>query len=109
MSVRVVDGDLVTAYGVGIDACWDGLLHRRSAVKPVTRFSTKPFQCHSAATLDGLTSGEGDSIVCAFLRMHRCFWHPPREKSIFWNKETQKKASCRFCSKNSAHDWTVPL
>ena len=63
MSVRVVDGDLVTAYGVGIDACWDGLLDRRSAVKPVTRFSTEPFQCHSAATLDGLTSGEGDSIV----------------------------------------------
>lgn len=63
MSVQVVEGDLVTAYGVGIDACWDGLLDRRSAVKPLTRFSTDPFQCHCAATLDGLTSGEGDSIV----------------------------------------------
>ncbi len=63
MSVCVVDGDLVTAYGTGLDVCWSGLLSGRSAVQPVTRFSTEPFQCHSAATLDGLTAGGDSSIV----------------------------------------------
>ena len=63
MSVQVVDGDLVTAYGVGFDACWNGLLAGRSAVKPFSRFSTDPFQCHGAAVLDGLTYRQGESVV----------------------------------------------
>jgi len=67
MSVCVVDGDLVTAYGSGLDACWDGLLAGRSAVKPVTRFATEPFQCHCAATLDGLTYGAEVSVVWQML------------------------------------------
>ncbi len=67
MSVRVVDGDLVTAYGAGLDACWNGLVERRSAVKPLTRFPTEPFQCHSAAVLDGLTYRAGASIAWQML------------------------------------------
>jgi len=68
MSVRVVDGDLVTAYGVGLDACWNGLNEGRSAVKPLTRFSTEPFQCHNAAVFDGLTTYRaGTSIVWQML------------------------------------------
>lgn len=67
MSVRVIDGDLVTAYGTGLQACWSGLLAGHSAVAPLSRFSTEPFQCHVAAVHDGLTYGEGDSIVWQLL------------------------------------------
>ena len=63
MSVQVVDGDLVTAYGVGLEACWSGLMAGQSAVKPFSRFPTDAFQCHCAATLDELTCREGDSVV----------------------------------------------
>jgi len=69
MSVQVVDGELVTAYGVGLDACWAGLARGQSAVKPLTRFSTEPFKCHCAATLDGLTYRSGESIVWQMLSL----------------------------------------
>jgi 3-oxoacyl-[acyl-carrier-protein] synthase II len=59
----MVDGDLITAYGYGLDACWNGLMDRRSAVKPLTRFGTEPFQCHNAAVVDGLTYRQGESVV----------------------------------------------
>jgi len=67
MSVQVVDGNLVTAYGIGMNACWSGLLAGHSAVTPLTRFSTEPFQCHCAAVLSGLTYQENDSIVWQML------------------------------------------
>lgn len=67
MSVCVVDGDLVTAYGCGLDACWNGLMNGRSAVKPLDRFGTEPFQSHNAAVFDGLTYRQGESIVWQML------------------------------------------
>ncbi len=67
MSVCVVDGDAVTAYGTGLEACWSGLTAGRSAVAPFSRFSTEPFQCHCAAVLDELTYGGGESIAWQML------------------------------------------
>jgi len=67
MSVRVVEGDLITAYGAGIDACWAGLVAGQSAVKSLSRFPSEPFQCHCAATLDGLTYRQGESVVWQML------------------------------------------
>lgn len=67
MSVRIVDGDLITAFGPGLPAVWAGLLEGRSAVKPLARFLTDPFQCHSAAVLDDLSYREDDSVVWQML------------------------------------------
>lgn len=63
MSICVTEGDLVTAYGVGLEACWGGLLNGQSAVKPLDRFSTEPFACHIAAVFDELEYNGDQSIV----------------------------------------------
>jgi len=63
MSVCVVDGDLLTACGAGLDACWSALMEKRPAVVPINRFSTDPFQCHCAAVINDLSSGSGKSMV----------------------------------------------
>lgn len=67
MSVRLVDGDLVTAFGDGLETCWNGLLTGQSAVRPVARFATESFRCHRAACLDGLLYRQGESIVWQML------------------------------------------
>jgi 3-oxoacyl-[acyl-carrier-protein] synthase II len=67
MSVRVVDSGLITAFGPGLPAVWNGLLAGRSAIKPLTRFSTDPFRCHCAAVVDGLSYRSGDSVVWQML------------------------------------------
>lgn len=46
--------DLVTAYGWGVQASWDGILSGISAIGNVERFSTDPFQSSKAATVSGL-------------------------------------------------------
>jgi 3-oxoacyl-[acyl-carrier-protein] synthase II len=46
--------DLVTAYGWGAQASWDGILSGISAIGNVERFSTDLFQSSKAATVAGL-------------------------------------------------------
>ncbi len=63
MKAVVVAQDLVTAYGWGIEASWSGLASGRTAISPVTRFGTAPFQAHSAATLAGLDPSLPESLA----------------------------------------------
>jgi 3-oxoacyl-[acyl-carrier-protein] synthase II len=43
---------LVTPIGIGIDAVWDRLRERRSAVQQISRFDSSPFRSHVAAQVD---------------------------------------------------------
>lgn len=67
MRALVVEQDLVTAWGRGIDTCWKGLLTGRAAFSEVSRFPTGPFQAHVAATVGGLDAGAADSFVVQML------------------------------------------
>ncbi|MBI5664963.1 MAG: beta-ketoacyl-[acyl-carrier-protein] synthase family protein [Nitrospirae bacterium] len=59
----VVSCDMITAYGHGIDVCWDGIMSGRTAVADIERFSTWAFQSGSAAIVDGLKYLGDDSLV----------------------------------------------
>ena len=63
----IVDGDIVTPYGWGIDACWEGLMSGKTAIGPMDRFSTESFQSHYAAVVADLNSGHDDSLVVQML------------------------------------------
>ena len=67
MKVVVVQQDLVTAWGRGMEACWAGLLSGAPAFTEVTRFSTKAFQAHLAAQVPGLPEGGDASRVMRML------------------------------------------
>jgi 3-oxoacyl-[acyl-carrier-protein] synthase II len=41
-----------TAFGLGVDAFWEGALSGRSAIRPVTRFDTARFHARHAALID---------------------------------------------------------
>jgi len=69
MKAVLVEHDLLTAYGHGIDAAWSGLLSRQTAVRPVARFPTGAFTSHVAATLDVLDPGRRDSLCGQMLRL----------------------------------------
>ena len=44
---------IITPIGIGIDAFWDGLRARRSAIRTVSRFDPTPFRSRNAAEVDG--------------------------------------------------------
>lgn len=55
--------DMVTAYGIGSQYCWDGLLSSKSAISKMERFSTASLQTRNAATVPGLKYLEESSLV----------------------------------------------
>ncbi|TLM65516.1 MAG: beta-ketoacyl-[acyl-carrier-protein] synthase family protein [Deltaproteobacteria bacterium] len=67
MTACLVAAELLTPYGEGIDACWQGLLAGRSAIAPVTRFAAQAFVSRQAATLGNLSYHGGESLVMQML------------------------------------------
>jgi 3-oxoacyl-[acyl-carrier-protein] synthase II len=59
----VVESDIITPFGLGIDACWDGLLANRSSIAPVSRFNTQAFFSNFGGTISGLTYHGEKSLV----------------------------------------------
>jgi len=59
----IVACDMVTSYGTGINACWNGMLSGRTAVSRLRRFNTSAFQSGYAAAVEGLKYLKGDSLV----------------------------------------------
>jgi 3-oxoacyl-[acyl-carrier-protein] synthase II len=68
MRVQVVEQDLVTAWGRGVDSCWNGVLSGKPAFSEVKRFGTAAFQAHLAAFVPGLEAGAADSLVMQMLK-----------------------------------------
>lgn len=69
IKVVVVESDILTPFGLGIDECWNGLLSNRSAVTPVARFDTKAFFSDVGATISGLTYHGESSLVMQMISM----------------------------------------
>ncbi len=58
---------MITPYGKGSAACWDGMSAGTSAISPVKRFRTEAFQSDYAATIDGLQYHQDESLVMQML------------------------------------------
>jgi 3-oxoacyl-[acyl-carrier-protein] synthase II len=67
MRVVAVSSEMVTPYGLGIDACWDNIFAGHTAISPLKRFDTSAFQSGHAGTVEGLKYHQGDSLVMQML------------------------------------------
>ncbi len=63
---------MVTPYGRGIEACWQGLLAGQSAISRVSRFKTAAFHSDYAGIISGLRYHEqglpghaDDAVACS--------------------------------------------
>lgn len=59
----VVACDVFTPYGMGADACWEGLVARRTAITALTRFRTEAFMSDYAGTIADLEYRGATSLV----------------------------------------------
>lgn len=63
MKAVVVATDIITPYGMGVDACWEGLLSNRTAIAALTRFRTEAFVSNQAGLVEGLAYHGQTSLV----------------------------------------------
>lgn len=63
----VVAYDILTAYGSGIDALWQGILSNQSAIDRMDRFETKHFQSSNAAIIHDINYNKKTSLVTQML------------------------------------------
>ena len=68
MRAVIVASDMLTPYGHGTDASWEGINGRRTAVSTVTRFSTAAFQSTYGGIVPGLTYHGAETLVMQMLR-----------------------------------------
>lgn len=64
----IVAADLLSPYGLGTNALWQGLYSNTSAIGPVRRFSTTQFTASAAGIVEGLQYHDGESLVMQMLR-----------------------------------------
>jgi 3-oxoacyl-[acyl-carrier-protein] synthase II len=69
MKAVVVESDILTPFGPGIDACWDGLLANRTAISRISRFSTKAFFSECGGIVPGLQYHGEISLVMQMISM----------------------------------------
>lgn len=63
----IVQAEIITPFGRGVEPCWQALLEKRSAVGPLTRFKTDQFSTSIAATIDDLDYLGDRSLVMQML------------------------------------------
>ena len=68
MKPVVVSADMLTPYGKGSDACWQGLHAGQSAISRVSRFNTAAFHSDFAGIISGLRYHEQTSLVMQMLQ-----------------------------------------
>ena len=54
MKAVVVESEILTPFGLGIDVCWDRLLANSTAISRMSRFTTKAFFSDYGGTISGL-------------------------------------------------------
>lgn len=60
---------MVTAFGAGTDALWNGIRSGATAISKIDRFNTKAFQSDHAAVINGLKYLKKDSLVMQMFRL----------------------------------------
>ena len=68
MKAVAVACDLVSPYGWGVDACWEGLLSGRTAIRRFERFSGESFPTEKAGFVEGLDPDRDETLVMQMLR-----------------------------------------
>ena len=68
MKTVLTASDMITPFGVGTAACWDGLCEGRSALSEVSRFDTTAFHSRRGGMVDGLSYHDDESLVMQMLR-----------------------------------------
>ena len=83
--IAIVDYDVITPYGLGLDLCWNGLLDGQSAIKPMDRFNAEHLISQSAATISELDPSAEDSLVMQMLNSLFAHRKPiiPDDASLF--------------------------
>lgn len=69
MNPVVVMADMVTPYGRGAEACWQGLLGGKTALSRVARFKTAAFHSDYAGIISGLRYHDGASLVMQMMQV----------------------------------------
>jgi 3-oxoacyl-[acyl-carrier-protein] synthase II len=69
MKAVVVASDIITPYGIGVDACWHGIMARKSAVTRVERFRTQAFHSDYAGWIRTLDYHGKTSLVMQMLSL----------------------------------------
>jgi len=69
MKAVVVSCDMITAYGLGTDVCWGGILSGKTAISKLNRFNTRASQSDYAATIKGLKYLQRDSLVMQMFKL----------------------------------------
>ena len=67
-SAIIVDYDVITPYGIGLDLCWDSLLNSKTAIGEIDRINTENFITGNAALIEGLDPSLEDSLVVQMLK-----------------------------------------
>jgi 3-oxoacyl-[acyl-carrier-protein] synthase II len=60
--------DMVSAYGWGVDCCWEGLLGGTTAIRPFERLSGERFPIGQAACVPGLHPERDETLVMQMVR-----------------------------------------
>ena len=68
MKAVIAQSDVVTAYGWGLDALWDGLMSGNSPIRASDRFAGRGFVSDQMAAVADLDVAPGDSRAMALLR-----------------------------------------
>ena len=63
MKSVIVDSEIVTPLGLGLDPCWEGVCRQTCAFKPLDRFDLPSADHCVASTIDGLTYHQSPSLV----------------------------------------------
>jgi 3-oxoacyl-[acyl-carrier-protein] synthase II len=68
MNIAIAQSDVVTAYGWGLDALWNGLLSNQTAIRTTDRFADRGFLSNQAALISDLDVHDGESRAMAMTR-----------------------------------------
>ncbi|MDD5773493.1 MAG: beta-ketoacyl synthase N-terminal-like domain-containing protein [bacterium] len=69
LNAVITSCDMLTAYGLGTELCWNGLLSKKTAISKLNRFDTFPFKTDYAAIVPGLEYLKNDSLSAQMFKL----------------------------------------
>jgi 3-oxoacyl-[acyl-carrier-protein] synthase II len=69
MKAVIVAADMITPYGSGIDACWQGIMANKTAITKLSRFKTTAFHSDYAGIVPDLVYHGRKSLVMQMLEL----------------------------------------
>jgi 3-oxoacyl-[acyl-carrier-protein] synthase II len=63
MKAVIIENEIITPYGLGVEACWGGLVSNSTSISRVSRFTTRAFSSDYGGTISGLKYHGETSLV----------------------------------------------